>query len=76
MNISQQERDQIYKEEAERRAQKHDTEGSITPVLVLVTVAAAVGLGALIMASRRGNRKVKLEDLRKAYAGLSPDDAI
>lgn len=75
MNLTPQEREKIYLEERARHENSSSGSG-FTPILAILTVGAALGLGALIMASMRNKREVKLEDLRKAYSGLSPEDEI
>jgi uncharacterized protein HemX len=56
-------------------ASPRQSSGSGIACLLAFLAGAAAGIGTLLfLRRRRANRNVRLEDLRKAYAGLSPDE--
>ena len=74
MELSQLQRDQIYLEESKKRSCKNESSSS-TQALALMALLGACGLAILIVAAKNSNvRKLRLNDIRAAYEGLSPDD--
>ncbi|MBN1823250.1 MAG: hypothetical protein JW803_02915 [Endomicrobiales bacterium] len=70
MELSPEKREQIYMEEKARR----ETQGN--SALPYIVIGITVGLASLLVANHVfGKKKVSIEDLRKAYDGLSPEDA-
>jgi len=70
MEFTPEQREEIYLEEkAKREGPKRSNTG-----LLVVAVAAAVGFAAMLLLARKSARGVMLEDLRKAYDGLSPEE--
>jgi hypothetical protein len=69
MELSPLEREKIYLEERSRREAR-----SSSPLLFLLTLGAAAGLAALLLIAREKNGSLSIEDLRKAYEGLSPEE--
>lgn len=71
MQISQKEREQIYLEEKEKRESSH----SSFPILFFLTIGSIIGIiGVAALVSKSANKKVSLDDLRRAYPGLDPDE--
>ncbi len=71
MEITPEQRRQIYFEEKSRI--EHSGGSGIE--LLMVAAAAIIGFtGFLLLVSGKAGRTVKLEDLRKAYEGLSPEE--
>lgn len=72
MELTPQERECIYLEEKARREKGG---GGNAATLALLGIAAAIGLAGVVLVSRSSReRKVSLEDLRKAYSGLDPEE--
>lgn len=72
MQLSPEERENIYLEEKKKREGEHSGP-SLT--LFALTIGAMLGLaGILTIAAGLHEKEISLEDLRKAYPGLSPDD--
>jgi H+/Cl- antiporter ClcA len=74
MNLTAKEREQIYQEEKIKReeASKHISSSRLVLFLTLGAVAGVAGY--LMLHDRVKARRVSLEDLRKAYDGLAPDE--
>ncbi|MHB9154291.1 MAG: hypothetical protein ACYC5N_01200 [Endomicrobiales bacterium] len=71
MELTPQDRERIYREE---KAKREGKEGS-SPLLLLLAIGAIAGIAGLLAVSQKaGRREVSLEDLRKAYSGLSPEE--
>ena len=70
MDFTPEQREKIYLEERTRR---HSNKNSTIEIL-LVATAAIVGFAGFLMLTTRPERAIKIEDLRKAYEGLSPDE--
>ena len=70
MDITPEQRERVYFEEKMRREGK----GSSTLEILLVATAAIIGFTGFLVLASRPERSVKLEDLRKAYAGLAPEE--
>jgi hypothetical protein len=70
MDLTPQEREQIYREEKAMR--KSGCHSRTVPLLLMNLLAAAAV--ALIYTVGSTQRSVKLEDLRKAYPGLDPEE--
>jgi hypothetical protein len=71
MDFTPEQRETIYLEE---KARRHKSSKGATLEILLVATAAIVGFAAFVMLTTRPEKPVKLEDLRKAYEGLSPED--
>lgn len=70
MDSTQQEREKIYPDEKSRRSGSK----SNTIEILIVAAAAVAGFAGFLMLIQKPNRKVKIEDLRRAYDGLSPEE--
>ena len=70
MDFTPEQREKIYLEEKARRQNNKNS----TIEILLVATAAIIGFAGFVMLTTRPERPVKLEDLRKAYEGLSPED--
>lgn len=71
MQISDKEREQIYLEEKEKR----ESSCSSFPILFFLTIGSIIGImGVAALVSKSANKKASLEDLRRAYSGLGPDE--
>ena len=71
MELTPEQREKIYLEEKARR----ESDGSSLPLLFLLTVGAVIGFAAILAISESDEEnKVSLEALRKAYAGLAPEE--
>lgn len=71
MEIPQEQREQIYLEEKSRR-QRHGSSG--LEIMLVASAAVLCFAGFLALVSGKGGHTVKIEDLRKAYDGLSPEE--
>jgi hypothetical protein len=73
MELSPAQREQIYLEESSRREQ----ESAHSPAFALaaVSVIAVCCLAALVVVARKPRTRCpRIQDLRAAYEGLSPDE--
>jgi hypothetical protein len=70
MELTPQEREKIYLEEKSKRA---GSKSSNLGMIIVAASAIAALVGFLIIVEKPA-RKVKIEDLRKAYDGLSPEE--
>lgn len=71
MELTPQERERIYREE---KAAREGEGGGSSGLLLLLALGAVAGLVGFLALSRKKHRDVSLEDLRKAYPGLGPDE--
>lgn len=72
MELTPEQREIIYQEV---KAGKKNTKGSNFELL-LIAAAAVIGFAGFLMLVERPARKVKIEDLRRAYDGLSPEEEL
>ena len=70
MELTPEQREKIYQEE---KARKNGHKG-ISIEIMLIAAAAVIGFAGFLMLIQKPDRDVKLEDLRKAYDGLSPEE--
>ncbi len=70
MELTPGEREQIYQQE---KALRSGSKGNSIEI-ILVAAAAVLGFAGFLMLIQKPNRSVKIEDLRKAYDGLSPEE--
>jgi len=70
MELSPEQREKIYREE---KAIREGSKGSGIS-LVLVAAAAVAGFVGFLLLIQQPGRDVKMEDLRRAYEGLSPEE--
>jgi len=70
MELTPEEREKIYFEEKHKRT---GSKGSNIGMIIVAASAIAALVGFLIIVEKPA-RKVKIEDLRKAYDGLSPEE--
>jgi lysozyme family protein len=72
MEITQQQREEIYLEERSKR--KNVSGHAVEMLLVFNVFAAAVLAGIYIAAKTPARSKITIENIRRAYSGLSPDE--
>ena len=72
MELSPQERERVYLEEKARREES----GSSMSLLLLNLVALAGLVGVFYLTNKLKERGVSVDDLRRAYSGLGPDDDV
>ncbi len=71
MALSQEEREKIYLEEKARRESPALSNGTA----LLLSGLAILGLaGIFYLSNKLEEKQVSIDDLRKAYPGLSPDE--
>ena len=71
MNISAEEREKIYFEEKAKREESRDN----SPLWMMgLMISAAAALAIIVTIAASSDEDVTIDDLRKAYSGLSPDD--
>jgi hypothetical protein len=71
MQLTPEERVRIYLEEKAKR----ETGGGASLWLLALTIGGILGLAALLtIATGSHEKEVSIDDLRKAYAGLSPEE--
>jgi hypothetical protein len=71
MELTAAEREQIYREEKAKR----ESDSGVSTLLLVLTAGAIIGLaGMLALLSKNAEAGVSLEDLRRAYSGLSPEE--
>ncbi|MFH1368148.1 MAG: hypothetical protein ABII64_03375 [Elusimicrobiota bacterium] len=60
----------------EEKTQKKNCSGNHITALTVLNIVALIGLAGIVLLSRsaRGERKISLEDLRRAYSGLDPEE--
>jgi hypothetical protein len=71
MNLSAEDRERIYLEEKGKR--EHGGHGSGLLMLGL-TIGAVMALAVIMTVALSDEKDVSIEDLRKAYPGLSPEE--
>lgn len=71
MELTPQERERIYREE---KATREDEGGGSACLLIALSLGALAGLWIMAKTLKHRNPDVSLEDLRKAYPGLGPDE--
>lgn len=71
MELTPQERERIYFEE---KAAREGGEGGSSGLLLLLTLGIVAGAAGFLFLTHGKHGKVSLEDLRKAYPGLGPDE--
>lgn len=77
MPLTPQEREKIYLEEKARRepVQPKSCGGGYSGALAVAGILAAAGLVGIVLLSRSSSkRRISIDALRKAYAGLDPDE--
>ena len=72
MEITQQQREEIYLEEKSKR--KNVNRSPVEMLLVFNILAAAVLAGIYIASKTPPKSKITIENIRRAYSGLSPDE--
>ena len=72
MEITKEQREEIYLEEKSKR--KNVNGNSIEMLLVFNVLAAAILAGVYIASKTPAKSKITIENLRKAYSGLSYDE--
>lgn len=73
MELTQKERERIYFEEKAKRECRGGSRS--TGTLIFLSTLAVLGVAAIFFLSNKlEERQVSLDDLRKAYPGLAPED--
>jgi hypothetical protein len=71
MDFTPEQREKIYLEE---KARRQGSGGGLNLEILLVAAAAVIGFAGFLLLTSGPGRQVKIEDLRKAYDGLSPEE--
>lgn len=73
MEITPKLREQIYLEEKENR-EEEGCSGSLLTLLLMSLSAALVLFGIYWISKKPSKNRLKIENIRRAYDGLSPDE--